>query len=85
MQDTTRSYLYYLGLAVENKGTTAPHELGHQFGLNGDNRDPVTQQRTRAFTYNMMDYPDLKTQPEDYTLHAEHINILRSRVNSPGQ
>lgn len=80
MQDFTRSYFLALGTQPANKGTTAPHELGHQLGLKGDNKP----NRSSA-TFNMMDYPNrTQNQTDDYSLHEEHINIIRRRIKSPG-
>ncbi len=86
MQDATRSFLRDAGMSIESKGTTGPHELGHQLGLNGDNRDPITNLSTRTVaTYKIMDYPHRPTETDDYFLHPEHINILRRRIKSPGE
>jgi len=56
---------------------TVPHELGHQFGLLGDQKRP---------TFKIMDYADyLNSTINDVAFHPEHINIMRRRVASPGQ
>lgn len=87
MQDVTRSYLRDANLTVLNQATTVPHELGHQFGLKGDNFDPVTGNNPprSVATYKVMDYPRIPAEPEDYEYHPEHINLMRRRVSSPGQ
>jgi hypothetical protein len=86
MQDVTRSWLA-VGTTIASKGTTVPHELGHQFGLNGDNHDPITGRSTRPVaTYRIMDYPHRSlNEPDDYHFHEEHINIMRKRIKSPGE
>jgi len=73
-QDVERSWLI-AGNVVQSIQTTAPHELGHQFGLSGD---------VRRTTFGIMDYSALPTM-NSVTLHPEHINIIRRRANSPGQ
>ncbi|QYO62907.1 hypothetical protein [Leptolyngbya sp. 7M] len=86
MTDVSRTYFLQLGSLVQNQGTTVPHELGHQFGLKGDNKNsnPSAPDRLIA-TYRIMDYPNrLQGQTDDYSLHEEHINLIRKRVKSPG-
>lgn len=63
---------------LNEKAITPAHELGHQFGLNGD------QIRT---TFMIMDYTDYGQNGPDPTIsyNQEHINIIRRRVKSPGQ
>ncbi|MDH3380577.1 MAG: hypothetical protein OEQ39_26990, partial [Gammaproteobacteria bacterium] len=80
LQDVRTSWLEVPATPVitQNMGTTAPHELGHQFGLSGD-RAPSNN------VYLIMDYNDYATGPPTYALHEEHINLLRNRVRSPGQ
>ncbi len=58
--------------------TTVPHELGHQFGLKGDLVSTV---------FKVMDYQDPQTSSGNVVIgfHPEHINILRSRIKSPGE
>lgn len=73
-QDVRRSYAA-VGYNLTTIPTTAPHELGHQFGLAGD---------IIRTTFGIMDYSALPTQ-NAVTLHPEHVNIIRRRVNSPGQ
>lgn len=80
MQDVHRSWLF-AGQEFHNIETTAPHELGHQFGLNGD---------VFRKTFKVMDYSVYTTgvpRPviNDIGLHPEHINIIRKRIKSPGQ
>jgi hypothetical protein len=63
---------------ITDIATTTPHELTHQFGIRGD--------EDRA-TFMLMDYPDYTvgaTIGPAVALHPEHINIIRSRVRSPG-
>jgi hypothetical protein len=82
MQDATRTWLVDASKTIQLQGTTVPYELGHQFGLLGDNRrtPPVT------FIFKIMDYPRYtNNETDDYGLHPEHINILRRRVKSPGE
>lgn len=56
---------------------TVPHELGHQFGLLGD------QKRT---TFKIMDYSNyIGNVVNEESFHPEHINIMRRRVKSPGE
>lgn len=62
--------------ALEEIKITIPHELGHQFGLLGD------QKRS---TFKIMDYSDyIGNVVNDEAFHPEHINIMRRRVKSPG-
>jgi hypothetical protein len=52
---------------------TIPHEVGHQFGLKGDDRKNQ---------FGIMSY---LVRQQDLKFFPKHINILRSRVKSPGQ
>ena len=52
-----------------------PHELGHQFGLLGDQPGSM---------FFIMDYPNTSS-PSRVQFHPEHINIMRRRVKSPGR
>jgi hypothetical protein len=60
--------------SIKGSEVTAPHELGHQFGLRGD---------VAGTLFNIMDYPNNST-PLRVKLHPEHINIMRWRIKSPG-
>jgi hypothetical protein len=71
--DVVKSWLL-AGVVVDSMPTTAPHELGHQFGLKGD------QVQT---TFRFMDY-SLMPALNVMALHPEHINLIRRRVASPG-
>lgn len=86
MQDVTRTYFLQLGSLLLNQGTTVPHELGHQFGLKGDNKNSISGEPDRPLaTYRIMDYPNRgQGQTDDYFLHEEHINLIRRRIKSPG-
>ncbi len=53
---------------------TAPHELGHQFGLGGDDSEPQNG-------WGLMGY----TNSYEMHLVPSHIKILRFRSRSPGQ
>lgn len=56
---------------------TIPHEIGHQFGLLGDQKRSI---------FKIMDYSDyLNNVVNDVAFHQEHINIMRRRIKSPGQ
>jgi len=56
---------------------TAPHELGHLFGVDGD--EPGT-------LWKIMGYPRFDIgETDSVEFHPEHINIIRSRVRSPGR
>ncbi len=86
MQDSKRTFLQRANLSIKLIGTTVPHEIGHQFGLMGDNRDPITHVPNRlSATYKIMDYPNRPTQSDEFEFHPEHLNLLRRRVRSPGQ
>jgi hypothetical protein len=76
MQDVHRSWLF-ANRTFPNIETTAPHELGHQFGLLGD---------VVRTTFKIMDYSDYRNNVvNEVGFHPEHINILRRRVKSPGE
>jgi hypothetical protein len=77
-QDLTRYFrLRQPSQNIEEIKITVPHELGHQFGLLGDNK--------RA-TFKIMDYSDyLNSVVNDVAFHSEHINIMRRRIKSPGE
>jgi predicted Zn-dependent protease len=49
---------------------TVPHEVGHQFGLKGDDANNA---------FGIMSYGD------DLQFVPEHLNILRWRISSPGK
>jgi hypothetical protein len=76
MKDVTRSWLL-ASVQTKNEGTTAPHELGHQFGLRGD---------VVGTLFKLMDYPRYSlSEPDDYGFHDDHINVIRHRIKSPGE
>lgn len=54
---------------------TAPHELGHQFGLLGDNSDPTP----------LPDWGIMSGVSQNLYFVPTHINILRWRLGSPGE
>lgn len=63
--------------AIEEVKLTIPHEVGHQFGLLGDDWRP---------TFKLMDYSSyLRNVINEEVFHPEHINIMRWRVKSPGR
>lgn len=69
--------LPYTPRTIEDIKLTIPHEIGHQFGLLGD------QKRT---TFKVMDYSDyIGNVVNDEAFHPEHINIMRRRIKSPGE
>jgi hypothetical protein len=79
-QDFHRTWLL-AGRTFDRIAKTGPHELGHQFGLNGDQFRP---------TFKIMDYSEYTTSTastviNEFALHAEHINIIRRRTKSPGE
>jgi hypothetical protein len=57
---------------IKDNGLTAPHELGHQLGINGDGYGPGQKIMSRL----------LNPEP---SFIPEHLNLLRCRVKSPGQ
>ncbi|MEQ1604629.1 MAG: hypothetical protein ABL999_07145 [Pyrinomonadaceae bacterium] len=62
---------------VRDTSIVAPHELGHQFGLRGDLNGSV---------FSLMDYPNTGiSNASRVQLHPEHVNIIRTRVKSPGR
>jgi hypothetical protein len=73
-QDVFRSWLLLQSVSVNQIPTTAPHELGHQFGLAGDQKQ---------VTFGLMDYSALPSA-NAMALHPEHIKLIRSRVNALG-
>lgn len=80
MQDVHRAWSFRRR-EFENIKLTAPHELGHQFGLKGDAFRP---------TFKIMDYSVYTTNPSttvlnEIGLHPEHIKIIRKRTSSPGE
>lgn len=86
MQDETKRLRKTLSTEIYLKGNTAPHEIGHQFGLKGDNKPPTPTSDERPFAeYNIMDYPLRPSQGDDYSFHPAHLNIMRRRIKSPGE
>ena len=61
------------GSSLKFRIQTIPHEIGHQFGLRGDNRDPVT-----------LPVQGLMGYSSGFTFADEHLNIIRWRKKSPG-
>lgn len=55
---------------IKDNGLTAPHELGHQLGINGDGAGQKIMSR--------------ELDPESVFIPV-HLNLLRCRVKSPGQ
>lgn len=80
MQDAEK---YYSALpppanySIKDTQIAMPHELGHQFGLFGDQPGSL---------FSIMDYPNnnISTAPR-VQFHPEHVNLIRHRVKSPGQ
>lgn len=76
MRDFGKYQSTLTGWTIKDTAIAAPHELGHQFGLLGD--QPGT-------LFSIMDYPNNNTSPVSRVqFHPEHINIIRHRVKSPG-
>ncbi len=79
-QDVHRSWMLARNYNYPNIRTTIPHELGHQFGLSGD--------QIRS-TFQIMDYDTSNSLgipvPNVYELNPEHINLIRRRIKSPGK
>lgn len=57
--------------SVRNRVGTAPHEIGHQFGLQGDARNFGIMSSGGGI--------------EPLVFIPEHLNVLRWRIKSPGQ
>ena len=57
---------------IKDNGLTAPHELGHQFGIDSDSDDDSDKIMSAVL------------DPEP-VFTAEHIHLIRCRVKSPGQ
>lgn len=79
-QDLTRYFSRlpppYTTITTEEIKITIPHEIGHQFGLLGD--------QTRTL-FGFMDYSNyLNNVINSLILHPEHVNIMRRRIKSPG-
>lgn len=74
VEENTRTPQGNITLPFKKK--TAPHEVGHQFGLRGDN---VPGSGSDPTDYGIMSYS------AGLFLAPQHINILRCRVKSPGQ
>ena len=68
-QEALRDVFLFYNLANDNR--TAPHEIGHQFGLEGDDSEGTTT-----------DW--LLMEGTSDLFHPKHVNIIRCRVKSPG-
>lgn len=79
LQEVIRDHnKWYLPRIITVDKTVAAHELGHQFGLQGDNFNSTS--------FEIMDYPNYNTSTGAAALFVpDHINIIRKRVKSPGQ
>ena len=77
LNDQGRDNMMFPNWTIPDSEVVAPHELGHQFGLLGD--QPGSQ-------FFVMDYPNNSASPPSRVqFHPEHINIMRARVRSPGR
>jgi len=65
-----------IGVPVLRRNSTAPHELGHQFGIDGH-----AKKKPQGTDH----YGIMSPNRESYEFVDEHLNILRWRVTSPGQ
>lgn len=70
MRDEAKNYP---NSPIEPSFKTIPHEIGHQFGIRGDNRAPLTLPDQGIMGYG-----------KGRTFVDEHLNILRWRRSSPG-
>src|SRR6185369_1190705 len=75
-QETSRDLVRYYNSVVSNREIAffkivSAHELGHQFGLKGDN--------VNSLLFQIMDYPNYDSGINSPTIgfNAEHLNILR--------
>jgi hypothetical protein len=70
--------LPYMPKVFNEAETTVPHELGHQLGLLGDQI---------STDFKIMDYQDpiSSSGNVEVKFNSQHINILRSRIKSPGK
>lgn len=57
---------------------TAPHEIGHQFGLLGDNSE---RNQTPSTEFGIMGYNFI---PSTRYFIPRHLNLIRWRERSPG-
>jgi hypothetical protein len=77
LTDQGRDNILLPNWTIPDSEIAAPHELGHQFGLNGDQPGSL---------FFIMDYPNNNASPPSRVqFHPEHINIMRHRVRSPGR
>jgi hypothetical protein len=68
---------HFLPRIIKVDRTIVAHELGHQFGLQGD--------QYNSLILKIMDYPNYDSMDgSEVGFHPEHVNIMRSRVKSPG-
>jgi hypothetical protein len=82
LQEVIRDQKYFyqtlFGRTITIDRSIIAHEIGHQFGIEGDDLNTIT--------FKIMDYPDYNTiDGPEHRFHTQHINILRRRVKSPGQ
>ena len=76
-QDREKDFLPATNFPIKTTEIVVPPELGHQFGLFGDQP---------GLLFSIMDYPNNNMSTASRVqFHPEHINIIRQRVKSPGQ
>lgn len=81
LQDYTKYFLSppppIVSRTIDEIRITIPHEIGHQFGLLGDQK---------RMTFKIMDYSNyLCDQINEVRFNPEHLNLMRRRVRSPGK
>ncbi len=75
IRDARLTQLPVTNFPITDSEVAVPHELGHQFGLNGDQSGSV---------FGIMDYPVGMSLPSRVAFNNEHINLMRRRIKSPG-